>query len=94
MIIQIKKKYKFKKLYLSFFRNKRVNIGDKVLFSRQLSAMINVGIPITRALYTLSKQTHNPTFRNVLEDITRNIESGISVSSAFASFLLYLMTCI
>ncbi|MGB3925985.1 MAG: type II secretion system F family protein [Caldicoprobacterales bacterium] len=86
MIIQIKKKDKFNKLFLSFFRNKRVTIGDKVLFSRQLSAMINVGIPITRALYTLSKQTHNPTFRNVLEDITRNIESGISVSSAFASY--------
>ena len=29
-------------------------ISDKVIFSRQLAAMLNAGIPITRALYTLN----------------------------------------
>ena len=85
MIIQIKKEKATGKFSL-FSKNRRITISDKVIFSRQLAAMLNAGIPITRALYTLSKQTPNPTFRKVLEDITSNIESGISVSAAFGAY--------
>lgn len=85
MVIQIKKEKTTGKFSL-ISKDKRITISDKVIFSRQLAAMLNAGIPITRALYTLSKQTSNPTFRKVLEDITSNIESGISVSAAFGAY--------
>ena len=84
MIIQLEKK-KTPRLSSLFSKSKKITISDKFIFSRQLAAMLNAGIPITRALYTLSKQTPNSTFRKVLEDITSNIESGMSVTAAFGA---------
>lgn len=70
----------------AFKLEKKVKIGDLSLFSRQLSAMLKAGIPITRALYTLSRQTVNPNFRNALETIARNVEGGMSLSEAFGAY--------
>lgn len=60
----------------------KVKLGDLSLFSRQLAAMLNSGIPLTRALYTLSRQSTNRGLGAALIDIARNVESGISFSEA------------
>ena len=60
----------------------KVKLGDLSLFSRQLAAMLNSGIPLTRALYTLSRQSTNRGLSAALIDIARNVESGISFSEA------------
>lgn len=65
---------------------KRVTIGELSIFSRQLSAMISAGIPVTRALFTLGRQTRNPTFKNALENIAKNIESGMNLTDAFGAY--------
>ena len=70
----------------AFKFEKKVKIGDLSLFSRQLSAMLKAGIPITRALHTLSSQTVNPTFRAALETIARNVESGMNLTEAFGAY--------
>jgi len=71
----------------SFFSNeKKVKISDLNMFSRQLSSMLKAGIPITRALHTLSKQTTNPTFRDALENIARNVEGGMNLTDAFSAY--------
>lgn len=88
MIIQIKRNGKAGNFPTLFSKGKRVTIGEKVIFSRQLAAMLNAGIPISRTLFTLCRQTENPTFRNALENITENIESGSSVSDAFSLYPL------
>ena len=64
----------------------KVKLGDLSLFSRQLAAMISSGIPLTRALHTLSKQVANQTLSNALKDIARNVESGVSLSEALKGF--------
>src|SRR5215218_9506237 len=45
---------------------KRIKLLDLVVFSRQLSTMINAGLPIVRALYVLSEQTENPKLKDVV----------------------------
>lgn len=71
----------------SFFSNeKKVTLGDLSVFSRQLAAMVKAGIPVTRALHTLSQQTKNPTFKNTLENIARNVEGGMNLTEAFAAY--------
>ncbi|MBP7177173.1 MAG: type II secretion system F family protein [Thermoclostridium sp.] len=65
---------------------KKVTMGELSIFSKQLSAMISSGIPITRSLYTLSKQNSNPTLKSALEDIAKNVESGMSISDSFAAY--------
>ena len=71
----------------SFFSmEKKVTISDLTLFSRQLAAMIAAGIPVTRAISTLSKQQENSTLGTALDNIAKNIEGGMNLTDAFSSY--------
>ena len=65
---------------------KKVTIGDLAIFSRQLALMLGAGIPVTRALYTLSKQTENPTLQSTLTKVAGDVESGTSITDAMAAY--------
>ena len=64
----------------------KVKLGDLSLFSRQLSAMLGSGIPLTRALNTLSKQVTNQTLSGALDEIARNVEGGMSFSESLKGY--------
>ena len=64
----------------------KVKLGDLSLFSRQLAAMLNSGIPLTRSLYTLSRQVSNKAFSAALNDVARNVEGGVSFSEALQGY--------
>lgn len=65
---------------------KKVSIQDVAVFARQMAAMISAGVPVTRALATLAKQTTNPTLAAAIVDISGNVESGMPLSDAFALY--------
>lgn len=73
-----------KKLELLSFLKPRVKSGDLVIFTRQLSTMVSAGVPLLRALNTLTEQTENPTFKEALVEITKDIQSGTSLGDSFA----------
>lgn len=62
---------------------KKVKVADLALFSRQLAAMLGAGIPVTRSISTLAKQTENPTLQDALTDIASAIEGGMNLRQAF-----------
>ena len=64
----------------------KVKLGDLSLFSRQLAAMLNSGIPLTRSLNTLSKQVTNRVLSEALEKISRDVEEGSSLSEALKAY--------
>lgn len=68
------------------FGAKKVTLTDLAIFSRQLSAMISAGIPVTRAIATLAKQTVNSTLADALDNISRNIEGGMTLTDAFSQY--------
>ncbi|MDR1070700.1 MAG: type II secretion system F family protein, partial [Gracilibacteraceae bacterium] len=76
-------KDKAKKKSKALFSAKKVTLGDLSVFSRQLGVMINAGIPVTRAISTLSKQTSNQTMAEALEAIARDVEGGSGLGDAF-----------
>lgn len=65
---------------------KKVTLTDTALFSRQLAAMLSAGVPVTRALATLAKQTTNSTLAAAIDDIAKNVESGGTLADAFAQY--------
>lgn len=65
---------------------KKVTLTDTALFSRQLAAMLSAGVPITRALSTLSKQTTNATLAQAIAEISQNVEGGATLADAFAQY--------
>ena len=67
----------------------KLNIGgipfkEKVVFLRQLSYMIQAGLPIVQALDTLKIQVRNVSFRAVIKDLGTSIEEGSSLSQAMS----------
>ncbi|MTV49389.1 type II secretion system F family protein [Heliobacillus mobilis] len=76
-----------KSLWEGIFQSgKKIKIGDLLLFNRQLGAMLDAGIPLTRSLYTLSAQAENPLLSQVLNEVARNVEGGMSFSESLRAY--------
>ncbi len=63
-----------------------VKSKDLVVFSRQLSTLINSGVPLVQGLAILAAQIENPAFRLIVEKIKEEIESGISIHDAMKKY--------
>lgn len=60
----------------------KVRTQDIVLFSRQLSTFLRVGVPITDAIKLLHDSSGSGAFRAALEDISEDLDAGESFSTA------------
>ena len=80
LVIDIKEQGVAQKDLLGPFKN--VKHGDLVVFTRQLSTMINAGLPIVRALYILSEQTTNKQLQDVVVAVRKDVEAGAALSEA------------
>ena len=66
---------------ISFFQPK-VTGKDIVVFTRQLSTMIDAGLPLVQSLEILSKQQENSTFKKVLGTIRMDVETGTTFADS------------
>ena len=66
------------------FVRKSVKPEDLVVFSRQLSTMVDAGIPILQALDALQEQITQSYFQTVVIAVRDDIQMGSSLSAAFA----------
>jgi type IV pilus assembly protein PilC len=60
----------------------RIAIKDKILFSRQLSTLINAGLPLTQSLRMVLGQTKNPALKSVISSLIADVEAGSSFGAA------------
>lgn len=60
----------------------RVGAKDRVLFSRQLSTLINAGLPLLQALRSVNQQTVSKPLKVVLSQVIGDIEGGSTLSNA------------
>lgn len=63
---------------------RKVSQKDIVLFSRQLAIMFSSEVPLIESLRTLALQTRNPDFREIIFDISEEVEGGMALSLALA----------
>src|SRR5215203_1398643 len=80
LVIDVKEQSVANKDILAPFKG--IKLADLVVFSRQLSTMINAGLPIVRALYILSEQTENPKLNDVVVAVRKDVEAGLSLSES------------
>lgn len=66
----------------SLLKPLNVKQDELSIFTRQLSTMINAGVPLTRSLNSLQEHTENPVFRDTLENVKGDVESGVSLADA------------
>jgi type IV pilus assembly protein PilC len=62
----------------------RVKAKDKILFSRQLSTLINAGLPLLQSLRSVADQTGNRTLKVVITQLISDVEGGAAFSAALA----------
>lgn len=62
----------------------KVKTKDRVLFSRQLSTLINAGLPLLQALRSVNQQTTSKPLKVVLTQIIGSVEGGGTLSDAMS----------
>jgi type II secretory pathway component PulF len=63
----------------------RPKTKDVVVFTRQLSTLIEADVPLAEGMRTLANQSENPAFSKIITDISDALEGGTSLSAAFAA---------
>lgn len=69
--------------YLNMFFS-RIKMEEKIMFARNLAAMLDAGLSITRALSVLERQTKKPRFKKVLSDLQSEVSKGSAFNAALA----------
>lgn len=64
----------------SFFG--RVSTQEKIVFARNLAAMLEAGLSVTRVLSVMEKQTKSKTLKSVFRDLGESISQGKSLSDS------------
>jgi type IV pilus assembly protein PilC len=64
----------------------RVSLKDLYVFSYQLSILLNSKVPIVESLLTLAFQTKNRILKEIIVDISKEVEAGTSLSKALLKY--------
>jgi type IV pilus assembly protein PilC len=64
----------------------RIKDDELVMVTRNLSSMLIAGLPLSRALSVIERQSSNPRLKGVMTDIAQQIERGSELNEALAQY--------
>jgi type IV pilus assembly protein PilC len=73
----------------SLFGKKKASVEDILIFSKQFATMVKAGLPILEVLGMLRDQLENPTIKEVIGDIRKSLEGGVTLSKCFEKYPEY-----
>lgn len=82
---QQKEGKKVKKSFLDRFFHS-ISLRDKIFFVQNLRIMIKGGLSLGAALQTVAEQISNKYFKEVINSVWREVESGVSFSQALEKY--------
>lgn len=59
---------------------------DVVMFTRQLSTLVDADMPIVEGLMALARQVEKPTFKKIITEVSESVEAGSLLSSALSKY--------
>ena len=68
------------------FGKKKVKVEDVLIFSKQFATMVKAGLPILQVLGMLRDQLESPAMKEVIEDIRKSLEGGVTLSKCFEKY--------
>lgn len=71
--------------WLPQFGNK-VKAKDRVLFSRQLSTLINAGVPLLQALRSVNQQSTSKPLQAIIAGVIADVEGGATLGNSMAKY--------
>ena len=72
----------------SLFGKKKVKVEEILIFSKQFATMVKAGLPILQVLVMLRDQLESPAIKEVIEDIRKSLEGGVTLSKCFENLVL------
>lgn len=63
-----------------------VKLADKITFAKNLGAMVDAGLALSRALTVMERQTKSKKFKKILISLGAYVEKGSALSEALAKF--------
>ncbi len=73
----------------SLFGKKKVKVEEILIFSKQFATMVKAGLPILEVLSMLRNQLESPAIKEVIEDIRKSLEGGVTLSKCFEKYPQY-----
>ena len=80
------KKGEKKKSSFALFGKKKAKVEDVLIFSKQFATMVKAGLPILQVLTMLRDQLESPAMKEVIEDIRKSLEGGVTLSKCFEKY--------
>ena len=71
------------------FGKKKVKVEDILIFSKQFATMVKAGLPILEVLGMLRDQLESPAIKEIIEDIRKSLEGGVTLSKCFEKYPQY-----
>ena len=83
-VVESKLKSKFLTFNMTLFSV--IKAQEKITFAKNLSSMIEAGLPVTRALAVMEKQTRNEKLRTIITSLIDSVSKGKTFSDALSVF--------
>lgn len=74
------------KSYEKQAKRKKIKLMELTVFTQQLAAMLEAGLPLVSALEALEEQTENPVFQIIIRNVKNDVSAGRSFSEACAEY--------
>lgn len=68
---------------------KKIEAGDIAILSRQMTTMMQAGVPLVQSMEIIGRGHENPAMGELVGEIKNDIEGGISLAEALAKHPLY-----
>ena len=69
-----------------FGRLNKVKSKDRVLFSRQLSTLLNAGLPLLQSLRSVNNQTESKPLKVIVAHVISDIEAGLTLAKSMSKY--------
>ncbi len=63
-----------------------VKLAEKITFAKNLAAMVDAGLTLSRGLVVMQRQTRSKAFKETLHKLTEDVEKGLPLSDAMARY--------
>jgi type IV pilus assembly protein PilC len=74
------------KAYEKQAKRKKIKLTELTVFTQQLAAMLEAGLPLVSALDALQEQTENPVFQIIVRNVKDDVSAGRSFSESCAEY--------
>src|SRR3989338_8537922 len=64
----------------------KVSVAERIIFTKNLSGMIKAGLPLSRGLSVILKQTKNKELQKIVHSVLHDIDSGATFSSGLEKY--------